>query len=187
MKSRTIKLLTAFFVVAALISLSFINKAKVETPKPVYTGHWVAVSGDEYIEVESAEISDDAFQKDAKGKVQHIDEKIVARKLNFRQLSNIEGKKVDKHYFIIGQDEATDAVGMVTPKPKKVWGNCDSYTEPYINYCKAIYECMGITHFAGWATYNRCGSGNNNFCVGYQIGFPATAPYMYYVMCTTTN
>ncbi len=84
MKSPTTKLMTAFFVVAAVISLSFITKAKKETPKPKYTSHWIAVSGDEYMEVESAEIADDAFQKNADGKMAHIDENKVARKLNFR-------------------------------------------------------------------------------------------------------
>lgn len=184
MKSTTFKLMTAFLVVTAIISFSFITKSKNDTPKPKYTGHWIAVSGDEYMEVESAEIADDAFQKDSKGKMEHIDENKVARKLNFRNLSKIEGKNVDKHYFLIGQDEPTDDIKMVTPKAKKVWIGCSNDIYPG-NYCKAISVCSGLFPYPGWAAYNRCSSGANNFCIGYQIGYPQVQPYMYYVLCTS--
>lgn len=178
--------MTAFFLVTAIISFSFSTKAKKETPKPRYTGHWIAVSGEEYMEVGSAEIADDAFQKDSKGKVEHIDANKVARKLNFKQISKIEGKNVDNHYFIIGQDEPTDVVGMVAPKAKKVWNSCGSLAFPASNYCRAISVCFGFPA-SPFTAYNQCSSANQNFCIGFQPSMPAQQPYMYYVLCTNNT
>ncbi len=173
--------MTAFFVVAAIISFSFITKAKKETPKPKYTGHWIAVSGEEYMEVESAEIADDAFQKDANGKMQQIDKNKVARKLNFSKLSKIEGKNVDAHYFLIGQDEPTDAVNMVAPTPKKVWFSCALGRAGY--FCNAILACHGAGNSPWVAAAGNSCTGSGGFCLAWKSDSPAESPYLYYVIC----
>lgn len=183
MKPSTTKLMTAIFVVAAVISLSFIIKAKKESPKPIYTGHWIAVSGDEYMEVESAEIPEDAFQKNAEGKMAHIDENKVARKLNFRKLNKIEGKNVDAHYFVIGQDEATDAVGMVAPKPKKVWFSCAAGPAGY--FCNAISACHGANAFPWIVVAGNSCTVSGGFCFVHKSDAPLTSPYYYYVLCSS--
>jgi hypothetical protein len=181
MKSPTTKLMTAFFVVAAVISFSFNTKAKKETPKPTYTGHWIAVSGDQYMEVESAEIADDAFKKDEKGKMQEIDKNKVASKLNFQRLSKIEGKNVDAHYFLIGQDEPSADVNMVAPTPKKVWNPCATGRAGY--FCNAILACHGASNLPWMAVAGNSCTGSGGFCLAWKSDSPAESPYLYYVIC----
>jgi hypothetical protein len=128
------------------------------------------------------EISADAFQKDANGKMQHIDKNKVARKLNFRKLDKIEGKNVDSHYFLIGQDEPTDAVNMVAPTPKKIWFNCASGLARF--FCNAILACHGAGNTPWLPLAGNSCTGSGGFCIAWKSDSGQNvSPYLYYMIC----
>ncbi len=56
------------------------------------------------------------------------------------------------------------------------------------NYEKAVTTCYRPGSYVGWAAYGPCGTGaNGNVCIGYQVGFPAVAPYMYMIQCQASE
>ena len=52
----------------------------------------------------------------------------------------------------------------------------------------AIMVCNGVS-IPGWAAMNPCtySTSPNNVCLGFQPERPLTSPYMYYVVCGSTN
>jgi hypothetical protein len=148
MRSTAFKMFTVLLGSVLLLSTSSF-KGPGKPAKPAkYTGHWISVSGGEYYEMGKADISEDAFEKDSKGKLTGIDHKKVKSKLNFREGSKVNGKAAEKTYFVIGVDElssenATNTESLVSSYPRLLTANCtleSSGLECY--YVKAIYACM---------------------------------------------
>lgn len=193
MRSTAFKMFTVLLGSVLLLSTSSFKGPEKPVKPAKYTGHWISLSGGEYYEMGKADISEDAFEKDSKGKITGIDHEKVKSKFNYKEGSKVNGKNAEKTYFVIGVDEsssenATNMESLVSSYPRLLTANCTvDLQETRCNYVRAIAVCMGYT-YPGWTTYpGACTSGNNGFCLAYMIGYVYQAPYMYYILCANTN
>jgi hypothetical protein len=191
MRSTALKMFTVLLGSVILLSTSSFKGPEKPVKPAKYTGHWISLSGGEYYEMGKADISEDAFEKDSKGKITGIDHEKVKSKFNYKEGSKVNGKNAEKTYFVIGVDEsssenATNTESLVSSYPRLLTANCTVETAgTQCNYVRAIYACMNYP-IGGWTTAGpNCIQGNNGYCLAYKVGETIMAPpYMYYILCS---
>lgn len=171
MKLITNKITSLLFACVVILAVVGFKAAEVPKIKPhTYTGYWIAKSGAEYIEMGKTNLPDDAFDKDAKGKINHIDKDRVKAKLRFSEEGRIHGKLIESHYLVIVEDE--QAIDQTNDLNNLLSVSVNGNTA----IKSAIMVCEGRS-VAGWSAM-KCHSGVNNYCLSVSA-FGGN----YYVLC----